>query len=317
MRLALGLGIATFCGGILWLLAGAGIYGSPVAHAFQVDRLTGFPNYSQTGLLLVTIVGPVGMLAYALLEWWRPRLGAVAMMAAGILVAEFGIRSGRMYWGYSDADALIVIGCISTPMLVLGGCLLTLYEQSRRVPAFHVVVVVIALLLGGTTLRLHSVSTDWSARCPSALERAKDESRMDVRPRQDHAPGPDRQKEIPRKRKGVKQDGEERQATIRPEKSTARTGFKVKVHEKTLSGKCLKAVANVKIILMSEDGSIRVETTSGNGGMCNVDVPKGRYKVTATHDEYEPYLPGKGFSVYDGKGFHTINIFLTRMRGSR
>jgi len=262
VRFALGLGIVTLLGGILWICAGAGIYGSPVGGAFQVNRLSGFPNYSDTGLLLVTIVGPLGMLAYALLEWWQPRFGAVAMMAAGTLVAEFGIRASRMFWGFASADALIVIGCISTPMLVLGGCLLTLYESSRRVPAFCIVVGVTAMLLGGISLRLTSMNTYWRAHCPAALERKEDEARMSVYSRRNPAPRPDERKEVVRRQRNGKQDGDGRQTTIRPEKSKARPGFLGIVFEKEPSGERQKTVENVKIVFVSEDGSVRVEATS-------------------------------------------------------
>lgn len=72
--------------------------GSPVTNAFKVDRLTGYPSYCEFWMRWVVVAGPMAVLPLAILELWLHRYGATAMMVAGVLTAEFGIRASRMFW---------------------------------------------------------------------------------------------------------------------------------------------------------------------------------------------------------------------------
>jgi len=67
----------------------------------------------------------------------------------------------------------------------------------------------------------------------------------------------------------------------------------------------------VRIVFVSEDGSITKETMSDANGSYHVDLPKGRYRVDAFHDEYEPYSTGGGFFVVTGPGYEVANIDMT------
>jgi hypothetical protein len=125
------LGAITFIWGGLWLVGGAGIFGSPVAGVFDKPK-TLFANTFKFWILWTVVVGPMTLLPCALLERFFPRVGAVAMIIAAIIVAESGIRCGCNDWGYCGVDALIVIGCITTPMLLLSVSLLALGAQRIR-----------------------------------------------------------------------------------------------------------------------------------------------------------------------------------------
>ncbi|MBM4074008.1 MAG: hypothetical protein FJ271_34620, partial [Planctomycetes bacterium] len=87
VRIVIVLGAITFVLSGLWLVGGAGMFGSPVAGAFKMNRL-GFPNYWQFWIFWVVIAGPIALLPCALLERFFPRIGASAMIVAAIFVAE-------------------------------------------------------------------------------------------------------------------------------------------------------------------------------------------------------------------------------------
>lgn len=168
----LGLGVVCFIGGVLWLIGGAGIFGSPVSGAFSVDELTGYANYWAFWMMWVVVAGPIALLPCMILEWWRPRVGAVALMGAALFVSEAGIRASRMYWGFSDEDALIVIGCIATPMYLIAASLLIgsfSKTGTRRVVVAGLVILTI-LFGGAIAARFNVVKAYWRANCPAALE---------------------------------------------------------------------------------------------------------------------------------------------------
>jgi len=151
LRFAEGLSLIGFLGGGLWLIAGAGMYGSPVSGAHKVNALTGLPNYWEFWIFWVVAVGPMGLLPCTLLENFFPRVGAIAMMAAAIFVAEAGILSGRGSdgWGYRCDDALIVMGCIAAPIMVLGVALLALRTPRFRWRSAKTTLLVLAVFLCG------------------------------------------------------------------------------------------------------------------------------------------------------------------------
>lgn len=168
VRIAMVLGIVGFLGGGLWLVAGGGIFGSPVEGAFAVDKSTGVPNhYWQYWIIWVVLAGPMALLPYALLEKFFPRVGAVAMIIAAIAVAEFGIRSGRNYWGYAGGDALIVIGCLAAPMLLQGVALLA---PRRRWPAVKITSLALAVFVVGACVRFQMEKDYWNAQCPAKAQ---------------------------------------------------------------------------------------------------------------------------------------------------
>lgn len=169
VRTAVVFGAVTFVAGGLWLVGGAGMYGSPVAGAFQVDRLTGYPNYWEFSILWVVVAGPMALLPCVLLERLFPRAGAIAMIIAAIFAAEAGIRSGRNYWGYAGVDALIVIGSITTPMLLLAGALLALGAPQIRRRMVIVAIFVMILLVVGLGVRYRGERDYWNANCPGEM----------------------------------------------------------------------------------------------------------------------------------------------------
>jgi hypothetical protein len=169
LRIIIVLGTITFLGGGLWLAAGAGIYGSPVAGAFGIERTTGFPNYWEFWILWVVIAGPIALLPCALLERFFPRIGAAAMIVAAIFVAEAGIRSGRNYWGYAGIDALIVIGCITTPILLMAVSLLALGASRIRWQAVVGAILLMILLAVGLRVRYMAEKEYWNANCPAKM----------------------------------------------------------------------------------------------------------------------------------------------------
>lgn len=144
------LGVITFIGGLLWMFAGAGIYGSPLGGlSAPWDR----PGAKWAfWILLVVICGPLALLPCALLERGWPRAGAIAMAAGAILAAEAGIRASDAAAGFSD-DALIVIGSISVPLLVLAGGLLALRIDRHSVRGMLLLVAMCAVIIVGLRLR--------------------------------------------------------------------------------------------------------------------------------------------------------------------
>lgn len=121
---AVSLGSLQFVGGILWALAGAGVYGSPL-HG-------GAPWVNRVLLFLAT--GPMSLLPASVLAIWWPRLAgawltvtAVVSAIAAILVMH-PILPGSGEWSsggesvayYTLKWSLALIVPFSLPMLILG-----------------------------------------------------------------------------------------------------------------------------------------------------------------------------------------------------
>ena len=162
--------VFTSMGGALWLIGGAGIHGSPVGGAFYIDPLTGYQNYWPFWMMVVVTAGPIALLPCILLERLRPHSGAVAMIITGFLVAEAGIRASRMYWGFADADAQLIIACISAPTLLSGLALLILGSRDARRRHTIVGLLAVCFLAMIVTVRFQMVKQYWNANCPAELE---------------------------------------------------------------------------------------------------------------------------------------------------
>jgi hypothetical protein len=167
VRIVIVLGAITFVLSGLWLWAGAGIFGSPLEGAFKNNELTGFPNYWEFWTFWVVMAGPIALLPCALLERFFPRIGASAMIVAAIVVAETGIRSGGDPSGYAGIDALIVIGCITTPILLLGLALLALRARRIRWQAVVGAIFLMILLAAGLRGRYEAEKEYWNAKNPA------------------------------------------------------------------------------------------------------------------------------------------------------
>lgn len=164
VRISVGLGVVTLLGGLWWVLGGAGIYGSPVAGALEDrDRLTGNPNNWEFWMLWVVVAGPIALLPCALLEWRRPRAGAGALVVAAAFAGEAGIRASRTGSEYAWDDALIVIGGIATPMLLLAMALLVLGAGRARRRAVIVASLAVSVFVVGLLFRYTVVKNQWNA----------------------------------------------------------------------------------------------------------------------------------------------------------
>lgn len=91
------------------------------------------------------------------------------MIFAAIFVAEAGIRASRMFWGFSGENAQIVIGCISTPMLLLGVALLATSAHYIRWQAVTIGLLAAMALVVGLTKRYKMAKTYWDANCPAKV----------------------------------------------------------------------------------------------------------------------------------------------------
>lgn len=68
-------------------------------------------------------------------------------------------------------------------------------------------------------------------------------------------------------------------------------------------------VGGAQITFISEDGSFRQDAVSDPDGTYQVPLPTGRYRVSAIHNDYQPFDSGGFFAVPEGK-FYTGNIML-------
>jgi len=87
-------------------------------------------------------------------------------------------------------------------------------------------------------------------------------------------------------------------------------GFQGRVIEK----KSGRRIQDVKITFVSEDGSI-VKSLISENGYYKITLSQGRYRVTATHPDYEDYSSSPGFFVVTGGGYQTGDILLVGSPG--
>jgi hypothetical protein len=164
------LGILTGLGSVLWLVAGAGIYGSPISsNAFRVDD-KGYTDYWSFWMLFVVMTGPFALFPAALLERFRPGHGAIAMIFASLVVAEAGIQSSKAFWGFASDNAQVVIFCIALPMLLFATnlVLLRLGPLSRKQRWGGCVG--LCLLAALVTVRYQMVRQHWERVCPASKQ---------------------------------------------------------------------------------------------------------------------------------------------------
>jgi hypothetical protein len=115
MQRSLPQGIRTFCLifgtvetflGILWCLAGAGIYGSPLGfeHGLELAYLLG-----------VLFTGPLSALPAAIVVLWKPRAGAIWLIVGAIASGILALASLT-----TGSHIAPIPGVFSLPMLVVG-----------------------------------------------------------------------------------------------------------------------------------------------------------------------------------------------------
>lgn len=112
-------GIVESLGAALWCLAGAGIYGSPLADLRGPER---------THVLAFLVAGPFSALPAVILALWKPRGGAAWLVAGGLV-------SGVLAVPYFSTDAgVFPLMLTSLPMLIAGLWLIGASAIARRAP---------------------------------------------------------------------------------------------------------------------------------------------------------------------------------------
>ncbi|KLU05749.1 hypothetical protein RISK_002381 [Rhodopirellula islandica] len=152
------------------MVAGAGIYGSPIsANAFQADH-NGYTDHWSFWMIVVVMAGPNALFPAALLERFRPGDGAIALLVASIVVAEAGIQSSKAFWGFADDNAQIVIGCIALPILLFAATLMKLRRGKLAPKQQRIGWVGLCLLAALVTARYQVVRQHWTTVCPAATQ---------------------------------------------------------------------------------------------------------------------------------------------------
>jgi hypothetical protein len=107
------LGILELAGAALWCIAGAGIYGSPLA---------GMDSRELIKVLLFLLVGSLSVLPAAILARYRPWWGSLWLICGGLLSGYLILFSiphpnlrGRLHF-----ESLVPLLLVSMPMLVVG-----------------------------------------------------------------------------------------------------------------------------------------------------------------------------------------------------
>ncbi len=166
-----GFSAISWAGGLFWLVAGAGIYGSPIStDAFQIDPRTGYTDYWSYWMVFVIAGGSLALFPFMLIERYASGAGAVAMVVSGTLVAEAGIRASRMFWGFSDADALLVIAFITVPMFFFALVLLLLGDSHLGARRTIGGLMTVCFRSIGIAVRYQVVKQFWNLNCPSNFD---------------------------------------------------------------------------------------------------------------------------------------------------
>lgn len=103
------LGVLELLGAGLWCLAGAGIYGSPLAEMSEGDLLH---------VWAFLLVGPFAVLPFAVCALWRPAWGAVGLLTGGLISAGLAVP-----FLLTDASVFPHL-LVSFPMFVTGSLLI-------------------------------------------------------------------------------------------------------------------------------------------------------------------------------------------------
>ena|SRR6478752_10343878 len=110
-------GVAVSLGAALWCVGGAGMFGSPLAG--ESDR-----ELAHVWAFLV--IGPFSALPAAIVSLWKPRWGAIWLIAGGIV-------SGALAIPYFSTDAGVVpLVLVPLPMLLLGMWLILRAQSAVR-----------------------------------------------------------------------------------------------------------------------------------------------------------------------------------------
>lgn len=124
--LAIIFGALTMIVGVLFLVAGAGMYGSPM----QGDA------YFNTTLLLILIFGPFAVLPCVLFDIWKPGLGGLALCASSLIdVVMIVLNNISSYGTGLDAyNSLTATSCVALPIFIIGS---VLYFSRRNEGNWH------------------------------------------------------------------------------------------------------------------------------------------------------------------------------------
>ena len=90
------------------------------------------------------------------------------MAVAGVVTAEAGIRASYAFSGFS-IDALIIIGSISAPMLVLAAMMYLLEGRQFSRGTLLIAFACAALVVGGIQQRYVRARDNWNAHVPNRL----------------------------------------------------------------------------------------------------------------------------------------------------
>ena len=107
------LGILELTGAVLWCIAGAGIYGSP---------LVGMSGGELMKVLAFLLAGPVSVLPAAMLARYRPRLSGLWLIGGGLYSAYlivFSIPHPNLRGGLHFESSVPLL-LVSVPMLIVG-----------------------------------------------------------------------------------------------------------------------------------------------------------------------------------------------------
>ncbi len=94
-------------------------------------------------------------------------------------------------------------------------------------------------------------------------------------------------------------------------------GFQGKAYERLADGSIGPTISGVKITFTKEDGSATYTVYTNSYGSYKVTLPVARYRVVATHWNYDIYDSAPGFFVVNGSGYQTGNIFLKELNSGR
>lgn len=100
LAVSMALGVLGGLGTAAFVLGGAGMFGSP---------FSGDP-YFQLTLLAVLAFCPLAILPCTILEWWRPRVGAVALSCLTLCGFMAIVLNNVRDWGFAVHDA--ALGCL-------------------------------------------------------------------------------------------------------------------------------------------------------------------------------------------------------------
>jgi hypothetical protein len=90
-------------------------------------------------------------------------------------------------------------------------------------------------------------------------------------------------------------------------------GYRGQVLERDPDGGTNGPIESVRITFESEDGTLQRTVQSDANGRYQVDLPIGRYVVSAHRYGYEDYTTRPGYFVRTGTNYQTGNLFLVRI----